>query len=229
MEGMKQYPDKHFDLAVVDIPYGLNVAKMPYTRDVSHSVKQKNGTRMQISKRKPYAQKDWDIEVPTQEYFDELKRVSHDQIIFGIEYTNWKGVGNGRIRWDKCMPDGVSFNRYETAYCSLINITTEIKLLWAGMQQAKSISEPTTAQGNKKLNEKRIHPCHKPVMLYQILLSKYAHTGAKIIDTHLGGGSIRIAAHSLDMELTAFEIDRDYFEAQEERFRLYKSQLKLAI
>ena len=88
------------------------------------------------------------------------------QIIFGIEYFEWVGVGSGRIKWIKGVPEGVSFKGYELAYCSLIYDEVELPLLWAGMFQAKSLSDPMIQQGNKQLNEKRIHPTHKPVMLY---------------------------------------------------------------
>lgn len=225
MVGMQQYPDKYFDLAIVDPPYGIDVANMPYL-NAKTTVKQKNGKRLGTGK-KGYTTGDWDKEPPSQAYFEELKRVSHDQIIFGIDYMQWENVGPGRIKWDKGFAAGVSFGRYEIAYCSMTNTTDILPLLWAGMQQAKSLSEPMTAQGNKKLNEKRIHPCHKPILLYQALISKYSHTGGRILDTHLGGGSSRIAAYSMDRDFVGFEINAAYFAAQEERFRQFTSQERL--
>ena len=99
--------------------------------------------------------------------------VSKHQIIFGVEYVNWEGLGTGRIKWNKGVAEGISFKPYEMAYCSFINYEMPIDLLWAGMQQAKSITEPMTSQGNKKLNEKRIHPCHKPIMLYDIIYQTF--------------------------------------------------------
>jgi len=227
MEYMRTCRDKQFGLAICDIPYGIKASTMAFTREVSTAVTQRNGTKSQISKRKPYAQKTWDESPPPQAYFDELKRISHDQIIFGIDYVQWQGVGAGRIKWDKCFPDKVSFNRYEVAYCSLINKTTEVKLLWAGMQQAKSLSEPCTAQGNKQLNEKRIHPTQKPFLLYKLLLSMYAHTGENIIDTHCGSQSSRLAAFDLDMNYVGCELDKDYFDAGNKRFENFKAQLKM--
>ena len=99
MIGMARYPDKYFDLSICDIPYGINVGKMAYLKETKTTVKQKNGTRLNGNKNKEvYTQKDWDKEPPTQEYFNELKRVSKEQIVFGIEYVNWQGVGSGRIK-----------------------------------------------------------------------------------------------------------------------------------
>jgi len=218
MEGMRHYPDKFFDWVVADIPFGINVAKMAFTQEVITTVKQKNGNRLRIPKEK-YALKDWDAEVPGQSYFDEVCRVSKNQIIFGVEYVNWEGLGAGRIKWNKLVNKGVSFKPYEMAYCSAIDYTHEINLLWAGMNQAKSMKEPTVMQGNKALNEKRIHPTHKPLLLYQILYTQFCSSGDKILDTHLGGGSSRIAAYKMGFDFYGFEIDPDYFEASEKRFK----------
>jgi len=121
----------------------------------------------------------------------------------------------------------MSFKKYELAYCSIINEEIELPLLWAGMCQAKSLSEPMTQQGNKKLNEKRIHPCHKPILLYQKLIADYGWEGMKILDTHVGGGSSRIAAHRANCQYTGFEIDTEYYEKQEKRFNDFKSQIRM--
>lgn len=174
-----------------------------------------------------YSLKEWDKEPPPQAYFDELKRVSKEQIIFGIEYVDWQGVGNGRIKWNKGVAEGVSFKDYELAYASMIDHTEELDLLWAGMMQAKSLSEPMTQQGNKKLNEKRIHPCHKPRLLYRKLIADYGFEGMKLLDTHLGGGSIRLEADLAGCFFTGFEIDAEYFHKQEKRFTDFKKQLRL--
>ena len=227
---MKSYSDKEFFIALCDIPYGIDVANMPYIKNVNTTVKQKNGNRIspfKNKKSKPYENKDWDKQVPTQEYFDELRRISKHQIIFGIDYTNWTGVGTGRIKWDKGVAEGVSFNRYETAYCSLIDNEVELPLLWSGMMQAKSLEEPMTMQGNKKLNEERYHPCHKPVMLYIKLIRDYGFIGCSIFDSHVGGGSSRIAADKCECNFTGYEIDPTYFNDQEQRFLEYKKQYKL--
>lgn len=226
---MSKYPDGYFDLAVCDIPYGIGVGKMAYLKEVKTTVRQKNGTKLNGNRNKEvYTQKEWDKEPPPQSYFDELRRVSKHQIIFGIDYVNWEGVGTGRIKWDKGVPDGMSFNRYEIAYCSLITDTWELPLLWAGMCQAKSLKEPMTQQGNKKLNEKRIHPCHKPVMLYDAIYLRFGFDGMKVIDTHLGGGSNRISCNKLNYEFVAAEIDKEYFDKQEKRYRSHVSKLRIA-
>lgn len=226
--GMKRFPDGYFDLAVCDIPYGIDVGKMAYLKEVKTTVKQKNGAKLNPNKnKKPHSFKDWDSEPPPQSYFDELRRVSKAQIIFGIDYVNWTGVGSGRIKWDKGVPDGVSFKRYEVAYCSLIDTEITVPLLWAGMCQAKSLSEPMTQQGNKKLNEKRIHPCHKPILLYRRLLEDFSFKGAKVIDTHVGGGSSRIASYMAGIDFYGWEIDKEYFDKQQKRFTEYVSQTRM--
>lgn len=115
------------------------------------------------------------------------------------------------------------------AYCSMIDYEMDLPLLWAGMCQAKSLSEPMTQQGNKKLNEKRIHPCHKPIMLYDKLFLEFGFKGMKVIYTHLGGGSIRISADRFGVsEFVGIEIDKEHFDDQELRWSIYKSQPKLA-
>ena len=225
------YTDQYWDLAVCDIPYGLEVTNMSFLKKEVTRIKQKNGGVLngKINK-KAHRFKDWDKRPPTQEYFDELKRVSKHQIIFGVEYVNWTGLGKGRIKWDKGVPEGVSFKKYEVAYCSMIDYELELPLLWTGMLQAKSLAEPMTQQGNKKLNEKRIHPCHKPIMLYDKLFLEFGFKGMKVIDTHIGGGSIRISADKFGVsEFLGIEIDQEHFEDHEKRWLNYKSQQKLEL
>ena len=226
---MKTYPNGYFDLAICDIPYGINVANMAFLKEVKTTVKQKNGNRLNgNANKKPYEFSDWDKETPSQEYFDELKRISNNQIIFGVEYVNWNGLGNGRIKWNKGVAEGMSFKPYEMAYCSMIETEIELPLLWAGMCQAKSLNEPMTQQGNKKLNEKRIHPCHKPVMLYDKLFIDYGFQGMKVIDTHLGSGSSRISADRFGVsEFVGIEIEEKTLNKHEKRWSDYKSQLRL--
>lgn len=195
---------------------------MAFTQEVKTTVKQRNGNRLRIPKEK-YALKSWDTEVPKQAYFDEVRRISKNQIIFGVEYVNWEGLGKGRVKWDKCVPEGVSFKGYEMAYCSAIDHTEEIKLLWSGMMQAKSLRYPTIQQGNKRLNEKRRHPTQKPKLLYQLLFSKFCREGDKILDTHLGSGNSRIVAAKMGFPFHGFEIDADYFVQQEKQFLIETS------
>lgn len=228
MELMKRYPDKYFDLSVCDPPYGINVGKMNYLQEKKTKVKQKNGNYLNANKNKKlHTFKNWDEKMLTQEYFDELKRISKNQIIFGIEYVNWKGVGTGKIKWKKGVASGVSFKPYEMAYCSMIDFEIELPLLWAGMCQAKSLSEPMTQQGNKALNEKRIHPTQKPVLLYDWIFKNYAKEGDKILDTHLGSASSRIAAHKAGLHFVGCEIDKEYFDDAQKRYQQFISQLRL--
>ncbi len=231
MVGMGKYGDKHFDLAICDVPYGIDVANMPYLREVNTTVKQKNGTRLNgNNNKKVHDFKDWDKMPPPQEYFDELKRVSKHQIIFGVEYVNWSGLGTGRIKWNKGIAEGMSFKKYEMAYCSMIEWEVDLDLLWAGMCQAKSLSEPMVQQGDKSLNEKRVHPCHKPIMLYDRLLLDYGFRGMKLLDTHLGGGSIRISADKYGVsEFVGFEANSGYFNDHLDRWNDYKLQFKLEL
>jgi site-specific DNA-methyltransferase (adenine-specific) len=215
---MSTLPDKFINIAICDIPYGIGADKMAYTREVSQPTKQKNGSKLNPYKnKKVYTQNDWDIAVPPQQYFDELRRVSNEQIIFGVEYVDWQGLGPGRIKWDKCVPEKLSFKGYEMAYCSMIDYEMEIKLLWSGMRQAKSLAEPTIQQGNKKLNEKRFHPTGKPVLLYRKLLQTFAKPGMKILDTHSGALSIGIACEDFGCDLYHSEINTEYFNIGQKR------------
>jgi site-specific DNA-methyltransferase (adenine-specific) len=226
MEYMKGLPDKAFDLAICDPEYGINVGKMSYLTETKTTVRQKNGTRLNPNKRS-YKIKDWDNKPAAKEYFNELFRVSKNQIIFGIDYFDWKPYCKGRIKWDKGVPDGVSFKRYETAYCSLIDEEIDLPLLWAGMMQAKSLLEPMVQQGNKKLNEKRIHPCQKPVLLYKKLLYDYAKPGDKILDTHGGSRSLAISCYKMGFDHVSCEIDLDYHNDSVKRVHDAMKQQKL--
>lgn len=228
MEVMLRYPDKYFDLALCDVPYGIGAGKMQYVSERKNTVKQKNGKRLSPYTSKRYPKSDWDNAPPPQEYYDELCRVTKHQIIFGVEYVKWQNVGLGRIKWDKGFSDNVSFKRYEVAYCSLITSEITMPLLWAGICQAKSIKEPMTQQGNKQLNERRIHPCHKPVMLYMNLLKMFGTNDMKILDTHLGSGSSRIAADKYGAaEFVGCEIDRYFFNEHCKRWNIYSAQLPI--
>lgn len=228
MDYMQTLPDNTFDLAICDIPYGIGVGNMSYLKEKSTTVKQKNGIRLNGNRnKKAYTQKDWDNEAPDQKYFDELRRISKNQIIFGVEYVDWQGLGSGRIKWIKGVAQGMSFKPYELAYCSMIDHEVELPLLWSGMCQAKSLSEPMTQQGNKKLNEKRIHPTQKPVLIYKRLLIDYAKPGFKIIDTHLGSGSNAVASYDGGFEFTGIELDSEYYESAKKRIQYHQKQTQL--
>lgn len=226
---LPKFDDNYFDLAICDIEYGIGVNKMAFITERNTKVKQKNGSYLNGNKNKiKHSVKDWDKEPPSQEYFNDLKRISKHQIIFGIEYANWTGCGTGRIKWNKGVPDKMSFKSYEFAYCSLIDNVFDLNLLWSGMRQAKSLSEPMSQNGNKKLNEHRIHPTQKPILLYDKLLLEFGFKGMKVIDTHLGSGSSRISADKFGVsEFVGIEKDKEYFMLHQKRWSNYKSQLKL--
>lgn len=226
----QSYPDNYFDYVVDDVPYGLNLGKMAFLSETKTLTTQKNGTKLNPNKnKKGYTVKDWDLKPPEQDYFDEMKRISKHQIIFGVEYVNWKGLGPGRIKWNKGVAEGMSFKDYEMAYCSSIDHIHEINLLWSGMMQAESLSNPMSQQGNKKLNEKRIHPCHKPTLLYKRIGIDFELQGKKVYCGHNGSGSDRIAWDNYVEEFVASEIDKEYFDKQESRYTTFKNQGVLSL
>ncbi len=204
MEGMKRYPDKYFDLAIVDPPYGI--------RQYGH----RGNNRSKLAKTRDYHKALWDQPAPDLEYFNELRRISKHQIIWGANnYPEHLTKSSCWIVWDKQNGDN-HFADCELAYASFDTAVRQFTFRWAGM-----------LQGNMAEKEDRIHPTQKPVQLYKWLLKNYAKPGDKILDTHLGSGSSRIAADQMGFDFTGFELDKDYFEAQEKRFREYKSQLTI--
>lgn len=179
IEGMKAFPDRFFDLAIVDPPYGIGISSNP--------VRQKHN------------KKNWDNEVPQDEYFKELLRVSKKQIIWGGNYFDLP-PRQGFIIWDKKQPQDFSLAMCEFAWLS--------------------DNMPAKMFRYSVLNEKsKIHPTQKPVKLYEWLLKNYAKQGNKILDTHLGSGSSRIAAYKMGFDFWGFEIDEDYYKAQDKRFK----------
>lgn len=211
---MKKYPDNYFDLAIVDPPYFSGPEKRRYYgRKVSP-----------ICVKRLYGKtSEW--EVPDNEYFDELFRISKHQIIWGVNYFDYS-FGAGRIVWDKVNGES-SFSDCEIAYCSFHDSVRLFRYMWNGMMQGKSISEGHIQQGNKRLNEKRIHPTQKPVNLYRWLIQKYAKEGYKILDTHVGSASSLIAFEEAGLEYIGFEKDEQIFKSALARLEGYKSQLKL--
>jgi site-specific DNA-methyltransferase (adenine-specific) len=199
MEGMAKYPDKYFDLAIVDPPYGIN-----------RSGQKETNTKLKKHKRKYFEDKKWDNKIPEINYFNELLRISKNQIIWGANYfVNYLNSSMGWVFWDKgqdlTMSDG------ELAYTSFNVALRRIKI-----NRSQLILEGGT-----------IHPTQKPVKLYKWLLTNYANQGDKILDTHLGSGSSRIAAYDMNFDFVGFELDKDYFDAQEKRFNDFKMQGKL--
>ena len=216
MDLMRSKPDKFWDLAIVDPNYGIG-ADNPSIKP--KKCKQKNGSVLTVN-NPIYVHKQWDNKAPEKEYFDELLRVSKHQIIFGVNYFNYPLVG-GRIVWDKINGNNDQFG-CEIAYCSLNNRTDIVRYMWSGMFQgivaSKKISEANIQQGNKKLNQKRIHPTEKPIILYKWILENYAKQGQKILDTHGGSFSHAIAAYDLGFDLDIIENDIEYFNGGKERF-----------
>jgi len=192
MELMKTMPDKSIDLAIIDPPYFNGPQKSGYygNRYCKKGIKRQNYKEIN----------NWDI--PAQNFYNELVRVSKNQIVWGINYFSFVGIGTDRIIWDKQKAYSSSFSEGEIAYCSLIKSVRFFRFRWDGM-----------IQGDMKHKEKRIHPTQKPVELYKWLLTKYAKNSDKILDTHLGSGSIAVACNELGFDLTASEIDKDYFNA----------------
>lgn len=194
---MSRYPDKFFDLAIVDPPYGLG------TKTTDGGSKRNSQTKFM----KDIRRSNWDSSIPTKDYFEELKRVSKNQIIWGGNYMI-EHLGNTKniIILDK-MTYIPTMSQYEFAFCSFNRHPQLVKI------------------NSNQID--RFHPTQKPVALYKWLLDKYAKQGDKILDTHLGSGSSRIAAYDLGFDFYGCELDKDYFEAQELRFKNHISQTKL--
>lgn len=214
---LKRFPDKFFDLFIDDPPYGIG-ADTPSVKP--NTVRQSNGNVISI-KQSIYPKSDWDSKVPPPEYFDEVKRVSKEQIIWGVNYFNYDFTG-GRIVWDKLNGDTDQYD-CEIAYCSINNRTDLVYYMWRGMIQGsycgRNLNKAINQKGNKKLNEKRIHPCQKPVILYAWLLNQYSKKGDKIGDAHMGSQSCRIAAYKLERDFWGCDRDEHFFNAGDERFR----------
>lgn len=209
MELLKQTPDNYYSLSIVDPPYGINADK----KNNGHN----SESHLRKSKAKINSYKDgWDSNVPNEDYFNELMRVSKRQVIWGVNYYPYADLFvGGRLFWDKgvTMP---TYSKGELAYLSWLNSIDVVKIDWHGM-----------IQHDMKNKEIRIHPTQKPVALYKWLLDKYAKQGDKILDTHLGSGSIAIACHDYGFELTACELDKEYYDKSIERIKNHTSQQKL--
>lgn len=213
MDGMKLIPDKYFDLAIVDPPYfnGPN-KRMYYGRNIN---------KLPVRKRFYEPIESWDI--PSKEYFEELKRVSKNQIVWGINYFDCY-LGPGLIIWDKVNGES-TFSDCEVAYCSMHNKTKMFRYMWNGMMQGKSISEGHIMQGDKSKNEVRIHPTQKPVNLYKWTLLNYAKPGDKILDTHVGSASSLVACYEMGYEFLGFEKDKNMFNLANKRLSDVMNQI----
>ena len=194
---MARYPDNYFDLAIVDPPYGLG------TKTTDGGSKKNSQTKFMNDIRRS----NWDNQIPSKKYFDELKRVSKNQIIWGGNYMA-EHIGNTKciLIWDK-MTYIPTMSQFEFAFCSMNKHPKLIKI------------------NSNDLN--RHHPTQKPVALYKWLLDKYANPGDKILDTHLGSGSIAIACHDYGFDLTACELDKEYYDKSIQRIKNHTSQQTL--
>lgn len=193
MDGMKQFPDKYFDLAIVDPPYGININN--------------NMGRRKGDKQSNYPKAYWDNEIPKQEYFNELFRVSKKQIIWGGNYFQLPPT-KCFIVWRKPqISENVSFSMLEYAWTNLGGTSKE----WIGMSNEKD----------------RIHASQKPVDLYLWLLSKYAKDGDIILDTHVGSASSLIACHRTQHKFVGFELDKYYYEKAKQRLETEQSQMNI--
>lgn len=214
LEYMRRLPDKTFQLAIADPPYGIGADKPAKKPNV---VKQRNGSWLKVP-HCGYTHKNWDARTPEQDFFSELRRVSENQIIWGANYF---GLAGGMIVWDKTNGGSDQYD-CEIAYQSFDLRTSMVYYMWRGMFQGKSCSsdyaKANRQQGNKQLNEQRIHPTQKPVALYAWLLKNYAKTGDCIFDPMMGSQSSRIAAYKMGFDYVGCELDAEYFQKGCERF-----------
>ena len=206
MKLMARYEDNHFDLAIVDPPYGIGESS------------NNNKSRSKLGKSKDYGSKSWDDNAPNADYFTELKRVSKNQIIWGANHfidNIPKANSSCWVVWDKQNGDN-DFADCELAYCSFKTAVRMTSIRWHGM-----------LQHDMKNKEIRIHPTQKPIKLYEWLLINYAKEGDKILDTHGGSMSIALACHNLNFDLTLCELDAEYYEAGLKRLKQHQKQIRL--
>jgi len=199
---MARYEDNHFDLAIVDPPYGINA-----------NLKRADTGKNKHIKQKDYHVGDWDNEIPTKEYFNELERVSKNLIIWGGNYfLDYLKATSCFIVWDKKNGENY-YADCELAWTSFKTSVRKFEWRWHGFLQQ-----------NMKEKQERIHPTEKPIKLYEWLLMNYAKEGDMVLDTHLGSGSIAIACHNLGFDLTACELDKEYYDAAIKRLHNHQLQ-----
>ena len=206
MEAMARMKDNEFDLAIVDPPYGIGKFSPDKWTDKK--------TKKRIPTKKTYNtnESEWNNNIPSIEYFDHLLRISKNQIIWGANYYNCFPQKGGAIIWNKHNPNP-KMSMCEIASQSFFKKVDYYSYEWHGII--------------KESWDGRIHPCEKPVALYKWLLKNYAKEGDRILDTHLGSGSSRMAAYDMGFDFVGYEIDKDYFDAQEKRFNNHIKQQSL--
>jgi site-specific DNA-methyltransferase (adenine-specific) len=199
IEGMKHYPDKYFDLAIVDPPYGIGAE--------NHAGNADNGW-------KQWTKKSWDNQIPQMIYFTELFRVSKEQIIWGGNYfASLLPNSQGWIFWDKGQRN---FSLADGELC------------WTSFKKSLRVFEMARAKAKASIGYEKIHPTQKPVELYDFCFNfAKLEEGAKVIDTHLGSGSSRISANKNNLNFVGFEIDEEYFNKQEKRYADFTAQTRL--
>ena len=201
---MARYPDNYFDLAIVDPPYGINA-------DVGN---QKNNGKFGFKKHR---NTNWDNSIPSKEYFNELFRVSKNQIVWGGNYfTEFLPPKMCWISWFKGQIN-FTFSDFELAWTSFNTKCRQFELIRGFDEKGKHYSQ----------NNSRIHPTQKPSALYKFCLEKFAKPNDKILDTHLGSGSIAIACHDYGFDLTACELDKEYYDKAMIRINNHTNQQKL--
>ena len=213
LQALKAMADNQFDLAIVDPPYGIG-ASADSRVGGSYTVNL-GGVKKKVA-AKAYTPKDWDFQKPTIEYWNELRRVSKNQIVWGGNYfaSNLEDTSCWLV-WNKRNGENNNAD-CELAWTSFKTAVRMFDWKWNGMLQQ-----------NMKNKEDRIHPTQKPVALYKWILKNYAEKGSKIIDTHLGSGSIAIACWDMGYDLTAYEVDKEYFDNACKRLETHKAQLTL--
>ncbi|MDD5018083.1 MAG: DNA methyltransferase [Eubacteriales bacterium] len=217
MEGMKQIPDKYFELAIVDPIYG----------DVKAGGYMTGRSAGGVGPHPKYNYEIWKQEKTGSDYFQELFRVSKNQIIWGGNYFAAEICRDSPcwIVWDKCN-GSTKWADCELAWTSFDRAVRLFRFMWNGMMQGQSITNGQFVQGNKALNEKRIHPTQKPVMLYKWLLQNFATSGDKIIDTHGGSCSSAIACYDMGFDYVVFEKETAYYDAACKRIEQHKAQMR---
>lgn len=210
---LKKFKDNHFNIGVVDVNYGIGESNNDFK------------SRNKLTKSPDYKKKNWDNERPSKEYFIELFRVCEYVIIWGGNYLTdlLPEFSAGRIIWDKCNGSN-DFSDCEIAWTNLFQSTRLFRYMWAGMMQGKSIAEGHIMQGNKKLNEVRIHQTQKPEKLYLWTAQQFFKTGWKVLDTHVGSASSLIAYESLGFEYVAYEKDKDHFKDSMKRLKEFRKE-----
>lgn len=216
MAGMARYPDGYFGLAIIDPPYGIGEdGGKNHSRDKRSTIgdnKSKNGVKIPATKYKPYLGNDKDA--PSIEFFKQLRRVSKNQIVWGANHfiSRLPFDSSAWVVWDKVNGDS-DFADCELAWTSFGSAVRRFEYKWNGMLQQ-----------DMRNKESRIHPNQKPVALYKWLLTNYAKPGDRILDTHLGSGSSRIAAWDMGFDFYGWENDADYFAAMQKRFEAHISK-----